>query len=127
MKLNQLNTQRDYATVITGANVDISYRDGLFLYHAFMALRENMTKLSKQIPNDMADVEGPETLVNNTAEILQSMDALLMPIAEGIVIPKEGIDIYNYVSPQEKEHTGRISLKKKRYDMDADVSPVSNN
>ena len=60
----------------------------------------------------------------NTLQVSQSLDALLMPIAQEIVIPSQGVDIYCYVSTEE----ATINLKKKqKYDMDSSVAEVVNN
>jgi len=108
MKLNNLNTTREYSNIVNGGNVDISYRDALFLHHAFDELQKNMQLLRSEVAA-MTDNEGPNELVNKTGQVLESMYNLLSPIANEIIMPSTDINIFAYVSEEEKG----INLKKK--------------
>lgn len=100
MNLLKINTETGYKTVATGANVELSYRDALFLFHAFNTLRDNMKVLQDEVLQLTDNIE-PNAMLRDTSSIIQSMDNLLMPIATEVVIPKETIDIFNYVSEEE--------------------------
>jgi len=123
MKLNQLLTKTEYNTVVAGADVTISYKDGLFLYHALNKISENMRKAQEEV-GQMTDNIEPNATLRDTCLILESMHQLLMPIATEIVIPKQGIDIYAYNSAEE----ATINLKKKsfKHNYDDVVAAVEN-
>ena len=116
MKFNQHNTRTDYNTIVTGGNVDFSHKDALFMYHAFNHLSKVVTNLADLMPQLTENIEANENM-SQIQSILNGMHELLMPIACEIVIPKQGVDIFNYVSTEE----ATISLKKKKveYDMTA--------
>jgi len=117
MKFNQHNTRTDYNTVVVGGNVDISHKDALFLYHALNHLSKVVSDLANEMPQ-LTDNEGPNNNIADIQNIMNGMHELLMPIACEIVIPKQTVDIFNYVSTDEVQ---TINLKKRKgeYDMRA--------
>jgi len=108
MILQEITTKTAHNTIVTGAEVHINYKDGLFLYHALNKISENMRKVQEEV-GQMTDNIEPNATLRDTCLILESMHQLLMPIAMEIVIPTQGVDIYSYTSSEE----ATINLKKK--------------
>jgi hypothetical protein len=111
MKLNQLNTKTGYNEVVVGANVELSYKDALFLYKAFNKLQENMPRIQHEVGIITDNIE-PNEMIREVREvrlILESMHRLLVPIATEIIMPSTSIDIFNYNSVEE---VSTINLKK---------------
>lgn len=97
MFVNNVNTKETTGILTVSADLVLSRKDALFIYHGLAQLHEDMNKLGHEV-RECTSNHGPGDILSRISDVMMGFDKMLRPAAEAVLLPNEEVNVFDYES-----------------------------